>query len=133
MSRHLTGSRIAIALLFVGFAAQATAQGVLVDVRAETQVRLPRPIPFPRPVPGLPNSAPPTASYKIDALDVNARITDQIARVQVAQTQAGRDFAWDDVVRAGEGLNLADGADLPLVIERAAAAAGGGPAAAARH
>jgi Ca-activated chloride channel family protein len=57
------------------------AQGVLVDVRVDHAIRLPRPIPWPPHVP----SPPPPASYKIEAIDVNARLTDQVARVQVSQ------------------------------------------------
>jgi Ca-activated chloride channel family protein len=60
-------------------AAPAFAQGLLVDVRADAQVRLPRPFPMPQPQP-----AP--SSYKITALEMNAKLSDQIARVQVSQT-----------------------------------------------
>jgi Ca-activated chloride channel family protein len=61
----------------LALAATASAQGLLVDVRPDHQIRLPRPIPQPRPAP---------SSYKIAALEVNAKLTDQIARVQVSQT-----------------------------------------------
>jgi Ca-activated chloride channel family protein len=64
----------------LGSCAAAFGQGVLVDVRVEHAVRLPRPIPIPRPRP-----EPPTATYKIDSIDVNADIKDQVARVQVSQ------------------------------------------------
>jgi Ca-activated chloride channel family protein len=50
------------------------AQGVLVDVRADHSTRLPRPIP-----------QPPASSYKIESIDVQAKLADQIARVQVSQ------------------------------------------------
>ena len=64
-------------IAMLALAATASAQGLLVDVRPDHQIRLPRPIPQPRPVP---------SSYKIAALEVNAKLTDQIARVQVSQT-----------------------------------------------
>ncbi|MGI9456007.1 MAG: VIT domain-containing protein [Aeoliella sp.] len=55
------------------------AQGLLVDVSSGRHVPLPRPIiqPQPEPVPG---------SYKIDSIEVSAKVTDQIAKVQVSQT-----------------------------------------------
>jgi len=65
------------ALLLLSAGAPVLAQGVLVDVRPDNPVRLPRPIPH-RPQP--------TASYKIDAIDVNAKLDGQVARVQVSQT-----------------------------------------------
>lgn len=76
---HLSSlSLIFIALL--GFTPAALAQGVLVDVRIDHPVRLPRPIPMPpRPIPQ------PPSSYKIDSIEVNAKLTDQVARVQVSQ------------------------------------------------
>jgi Ca-activated chloride channel family protein len=73
-------------LILVG---SAPAQGVLVDVRVDHVVPLPRPIIWP-PIPPRPRPRPrppePPTSYRIDALDVNATIEDQVARVQVAQT-----------------------------------------------
>jgi Ca-activated chloride channel homolog len=69
----------------------ARAQGVLVVVDPAQQVRLPRPIviwpphpPYPIPHPRPPE--PPQVSYKIKDLDVNVRLVDQVAQVQVAQT-----------------------------------------------
>jgi Ca-activated chloride channel homolog len=64
------------------------AQGLLVVVSPGEHVRLPRPIiwpprPTPRPMP-MPEPSPET--YKIDALEVDARITDQVAKVQVSQS-----------------------------------------------
>jgi len=67
----------------------AQAQGLLIVVDPNQQVRLPRPIiiwpphpprPIPRPVPT------PPAAYKIQELSLNARIIDQVAQVQVSQT-----------------------------------------------
>jgi Ca-activated chloride channel family protein len=61
----------------------ALAQGLLVDVSSERRVHLPRPIilvPEPQPRPE------PETSYKIESLDVNATLVDQIAKVQVSQS-----------------------------------------------
>jgi Ca-activated chloride channel family protein len=68
-------------VILLGLASAACAQGVLVDVRPDQPIRLPRPIPWPipRPVPA------PAASYKIESIEVNANLDDQVARVQVAQ------------------------------------------------
>jgi len=88
MSRTLI--RLAAILAFLA-PATALAQGVLVVVDPDVQVRLPRPIirppirppiPIPRPVP----PPPPPARYKIDQLQVNTRLIDQVAQVQVSQT-----------------------------------------------
>ncbi|MBN2024109.1 MAG: VWA domain-containing protein [Pirellulales bacterium] len=66
----------------------ALAQGVLVVVDPHQQVRLPRPIVIHHYHPHPPISTPPTpvATYKIKELELSARLTDQIARVQVSQT-----------------------------------------------
>jgi Ca-activated chloride channel family protein len=77
-SQPLTVAVVMMCVALLG-AATASAQGLLVDVRPDHQVRLPRPIISP-----IPN--PPPASYKISALDVSATLADQIARVQVSQT-----------------------------------------------
>ncbi len=54
------------------------AQGILIITN--------RPVPLPRPI-VVPTPRPaPEAQYAIKELDVNARITDQVARVQVSQT-----------------------------------------------
>lgn len=55
------------------------AQGVLVVTDPSQRVRLPRPILPPRPQPTQP-------TYKIGEISVEARLVDQIARVQVSQT-----------------------------------------------
>lgn len=67
----------------------ALAQGLLIVENSSEKVRLPRPIiiwpphpPHHRPVP----PPPPPASYKIKELDVQARVIDQVAQVQVSQT-----------------------------------------------
>ena len=81
MRRLLILSRLFVLVLFAGFPVSAFAQGVLVDLRPDRVIRLPRPIPFPPHVPPRP-----TSTYKIDGLEVNAKVTDQVARVQVSQT-----------------------------------------------
>ncbi|WP_254512102.1 VIT domain-containing protein [Anatilimnocola floriformis] len=61
----------------------AFAQGVLVIIDH------PQPVPLPRPWPHPPISRPaptPPVSYKVKSLAYNAKITDQIAQVQVEQT-----------------------------------------------
>ncbi|MBI1249747.1 VWA domain-containing protein [bacterium] len=55
----------------------ASAQGLIV-------IHRPIPIPLPRPIP-RPQPSPPQESYKITKLEVNAKVTDQVAQVQVAQ------------------------------------------------
>ena len=73
----------------------ARAQGLLVVVDPAEHIRLPRPPiiiwpphpfpphPWPRPIP-VPEPAP--VSYKIDTLEVDARVNDQVAKVQVSQS-----------------------------------------------
>ena len=72
---------LACSLILATLPTQVSAQGVLVDIRPDHAIRLPRPIPWPPHVP----SPPPPASYKIDSIEVNAKLTDQVARVQVSQ------------------------------------------------
>jgi Ca-activated chloride channel family protein len=64
------------------------AQGVLIIIDHPHPVPLPRPHPWPHPPHPIPRPTPPTPpiSYKIKELAYNAKITDQIAQVQVAQT-----------------------------------------------
>ena len=59
--------------------ALTSGQGVLVDLHEARRYRLPRPIVQPRP----PSRTIPQGPYKIKELSVNARITDQVAKVQV--------------------------------------------------
>jgi Ca-activated chloride channel family protein len=81
MHLRFRNSTIVLALVACACGTQSFAQGVLVDVRVDRQIRLPRPIPRPpHVVPEQPSS------YKIDALEVNASLDDQVARVQVSQT-----------------------------------------------
>src|SRR4029078_9362867 len=69
-----------IVVALAGFTQTTSAQGVLVDVRTDHPIRLPRPIPMP------PRTIlQPPSSYKIDSIEVNAKLTDQVARVQVSQ------------------------------------------------
>jgi Ca-activated chloride channel homolog len=77
---------VAAILVFLVPAA-AWAQGLLVVVNPNEHVRLPRPIiiwphPYPHPAP----PTPPPISYRIKELDVQARLVDQVAQVQVSQT-----------------------------------------------
>ena len=79
-SRRWIAALLALALTAAP-AARGLAQGLLVDARPGHGFRLPRPIWPPRPQP-----TPQPASYKIESLEVNARLSDAIARVQVSQT-----------------------------------------------
>jgi Ca-activated chloride channel family protein len=72
---------VACVLSISALSQMAFPQGVLVDVRPEHAIRLPRPIPWPPHVP----PQPPAASYKIDSIEVNAKLDNQVARVQVSQ------------------------------------------------
>lgn len=76
MSRRLTA--IALALVLGLFAATAQAQGLLVVVDPNQPVQLPRPI--------VQQQARPTTAYKIKELAVQAKLVDQVARVQVSQS-----------------------------------------------
>ena len=73
-----------IALLFAawtltGHAATAHGQGMLVDARPDHGFRLPRPIMPPHPTLAV-------SSYQIESLEVDAKLSDSVARVQVSQT-----------------------------------------------
>jgi len=59
-------------------ATSAQGQGLLVVTNATERVPLPRPVVRPQPTPPM--------SYKIKELAVNARLVDQVARVQVSQS-----------------------------------------------
>ena len=95
--------RLSIACLILSsLAAGAIAQGVLVDVRSEAQVRLPRPIPpIPRPIPPRPIPHPipePVHSrYKIDSLEVNAKVAEQANQAEI-----------NKITLASEGPKLID-------------------------
>ena len=87
MARWL-GSMLALALFLAP--AVGLAQGVLIVTDPDRVVRLPRPIIIwpphpphpPRPIPPPP---PPPATYKIKQLEVNAKLVEQVAQVQVSQ------------------------------------------------
>src|SRR4051812_46232534 len=81
MTRLRFLSLFVFAIASLGFAASALAQGVLVDIRIDHPIRVPRPIP----IPPSPRPQPPS-SYKIDSIEVNAKLNDQVARVQVSQS-----------------------------------------------
>ena len=80
-------SACALAVLLVA-PVLAQAQGLLIVVDPDQHVRLPRPIiiwpPYP-PIPPRPPEPLPGA-YKIQSLDVNVRLQDQVAQVQVSQS-----------------------------------------------
>src|SRR5215213_294015 len=80
MNRLHHSSLFLMVVVLAGSTSSALAQGVRIDVRIDHPIRLPRPIPFP------PRTIPrPPSSYKIDSIDVNAKLSDQVARVQVSQ------------------------------------------------
>ncbi len=72
---------VVVMLVLLSGGQVAVAQGVLVDVRPEQAIRLPRPIPWPPRV----QPQPPVSSYRIESIEVNAKLADQVARVQVSQ------------------------------------------------
>ena len=88
MSRIYFTSLAVVGMALSGFSAGAFAQGVLVDVRVGQAIRLPRPIPIP------PRTIPqPPSSYKIDSIEVNAKLNDQVARTGVAIVRKHRQHA----------------------------------------
>jgi Ca-activated chloride channel homolog len=93
MSRRFTPLLAILTILVFLAPALAHAQGLLIVTDPDQSIRLPRPIiiypppgpiPSPRPIPSPP--PPPPVTYKIDELDVQARLIDQVAQVQVSQT-----------------------------------------------
>jgi Ca-activated chloride channel homolog len=87
LSPHLPILSCLVVLCSLIAPAAARAQGVLINVNPSEQVILPRPIivyppyyPHPRPQP-IPDS-----TYKIKALEVNVKLQEQVARVQVSQS-----------------------------------------------
>jgi Ca-activated chloride channel homolog len=79
MTRFHFSVTAATCLAVAFFAGPAFAQGLLVDVRPGHHFRLPRPI-WPRQPEPLPST------YKIESLEINAKVADTTARVQVSQT-----------------------------------------------
>ncbi|HJS07683.1 MAG TPA: VIT domain-containing protein, partial [Pirellulales bacterium] len=83
---------LAFLMATVLFPALAAAQGLLIHVQPDDQVRLPRPIiiipphPIPRPIPRPRPTPQPESTYKIKSLEVNAKLVDQVAKVQVSQS-----------------------------------------------
>jgi len=77
MTRHLKSIVLGLVLGFCATAAQA--QGLLVVIDPDQPVPLPRPI-------VQPQSTPPPTAYKIKELAVQAKLVDQVARVQVSQS-----------------------------------------------
>ena len=75
--RYLMG----VALLLLGILTPIVyGQGLLVDARPGQGIRLPRPIFPPQPAPTQ------ASSYRIESLEVNAKLSDSTARVQVSQS-----------------------------------------------
>ncbi|MDX1963813.1 MAG: VIT and VWA domain-containing protein [Pirellulales bacterium] len=72
------------------FPAALLAQGLLIHIQPADHVPLPRPIiiypPHPHPHPRPRPTPVPESTYKIKALEVNARINEQVASVQVSQS-----------------------------------------------
>ncbi len=87
MGRHW----IMVALLAGLVPGLARGQGVLLVVDPAQSVRLPRPVivmpyhPHPHPMPPITPPPPPPAIYKISELQIEARLVDQVAKVQVSQ------------------------------------------------
>lgn len=78
--------RLLLLALFVVSPGVAGAQGLLIVVDPDSQVRLPRPIIIYPPHPRPPRPLPPESTYKIQELDIQARLVDQVARVSVSQS-----------------------------------------------
>ncbi len=83
MASPFSQRRAALLLVIAALAAVsapiAGGQGMLVDARPGHHFRLPRPIIRPQP-------APSASSYRIESLEVDAKLNDSVARVQVSQT-----------------------------------------------
>ncbi len=81
-----------LALIALAAPTVALAQGVLININPDDKIALPRPtiiiyppphpIPLPHPVP----PSPPPATYKIKELSVQAKLVEQVAKVQVSQS-----------------------------------------------
>ena len=71
-----------VGVLLLLLAARVSGQGVLIVVDPHHPMPLPRPVIWPRPVP----TPEPPMSYKIKELTVQARIVDQVGRIQVSQS-----------------------------------------------
>ena len=63
----------------------AAAQGVLININETQHVILPRPQPWPGYRHPIPQPVP-QDSYRIKSLEVNVRLLEQVAKVQVAQS-----------------------------------------------
>ena len=80
--------RLGFGLLLFALTASAWAQGVLIVVDPPMPTPLPRPIIYPPPRPHFTPPPPPQPpmTYKIKELSVQARVQDQVGRVQVSQS-----------------------------------------------
>ncbi len=86
---------VAAMVVFGAMSAPAYGQGLLVISDGTDYVRLPRPViiypppwpPYPPPLPRpIPPPPPPPVTYKVDQIEVQARLVEQVAQVQVSQT-----------------------------------------------
>ena len=75
-----------LALIVALPTASAWSQGLLIVVDPDSHVRLPRPIIIYPNRPRPPRPQPPQSTYKIQELDIQARLVDQIAQVRVSQS-----------------------------------------------
>ncbi|MBN1852189.1 MAG: VWA domain-containing protein [Pirellulales bacterium] len=87
LDKYCAVSALALAITACLMLSQiGSAQGLLVDTRSGHHVRLPRPhiihppYPYPHPQPI------PASRYKIESLDVDVKLSDQLASVQVSQS-----------------------------------------------
>jgi Ca-activated chloride channel family protein len=91
MPRLFSRSLVVLVALLL-FPALAAAQGLLIHIQPDDRVPLPRPIiivpphPYPRPIPRPRPIPQPESTYKIKSLEVNAKLVDQVAKVQVSQS-----------------------------------------------
>jgi len=101
MNRRRLGFACLLALATALAPTLVYGQGILVVVDPDQVVRLPRPPiyiwpphppyppprpPYPPPRPPLPRPEPPPVQYKIQELEVQARLVDQVAQVRVSQS-----------------------------------------------
>ena len=91
MTRYLSLCFALLALFASLVPMTAFAQGVLININPEERIALPRPdyiiIRPPHPIPQpIPTPSPPPATYKIKELSVQAKLVEQVAKVQVSQS-----------------------------------------------
>jgi Ca-activated chloride channel family protein len=84
LKRLLSLTAIAVFLAPALVPSQALGQGMLIDARDDVAFRLPRPMPIDPPIRWQPPRT--NSTYKIKELEINANLSDQVAKVQVSQT-----------------------------------------------